>query len=101
MAGQIIDSVAKSGKQYGTHLFKVRSEVLMPRAVRMHSNWNFCILLAGVQSWSSLPGRWCGGFLESYTHTDSLAVPPWGVNPRETKMLVYIETCPRCSEWLM
>lgn len=28
MAGQIIDSVAKSGKQYGTHLFKVRSEVL-------------------------------------------------------------------------
>lgn len=41
----------------------------MPRAVRMHSNWSFCILLAGVQSWSSLPGRWCGGFLETYTLT--------------------------------
>ena len=46
-------------------------------------------------------GEHSGGFLESYTHTDSLAVPPWGVNPTETKMLVYTETCTRCSEQLM
>ena len=85
MAGQIIDSVAKSGKQYDTHLFKVRSEVLMPRAVRMHSNWNFCILLAGVQSWSSLPGRWCGGFLESYTLTMALSPTPKCLPKRDEK----------------